>query len=429
MPVSRRVPIPILVLLVVLAPAAVRAAPAAPPPDTPVAVLDAVWTLLESDLYDAERARERLTPVARARLAQAARAAPDLHAFAPTLAAFLGDLGVSHTAFLTDREIDWYFFRSLFVTRDADRPRVHHMGAQFVRRGGGHVIRAVLDGGPAARAGLRRGDRVTTADGAPFDPHGAFAPDGAPARLSVRRGDAAFEVTVTPVLGNPHRAFVEATGASVRTIERDGRRFGVLRLWVGTHPETLATLERAVRETFADHDGLILDLRGGYGGAWHAHLDPFFADRADYFTTHVIDRDGAVETIAPESVEPHAWYEGPLVVLIDEGTRSGKEALAWQLKRRPATTVVGTTTAGAFTAGRGEFLAPGVPYFLYLAVAEFRPDGEAIEGIGVAPDVRVPYPLDDAPATDPQFARAILELARLVAGHGPGRVHRPQEER
>lgn len=111
-------------------------------------------------------------------------------------------------------------------------------------------------------------------------------------------------------------------------------------------------------------------------------------------------------------------YDRPLVALINEGTRSGKEALAWQLRHSGRAMLVGVRTRGAFTAGRGLFTDPALPYFLLVANAEYRLNGATIEGVGVPPDVVVPFP-GDGSGRDPQLARA-LALARMALPGQPG---------
>ena len=95
-----------------------------------------------------------------------------------------------------------------------------------------------------------------------------------------------------------------------------------------------------------------------------------------------------------------------MVVLINSGTRSGKEALAYQFLKTRRATLIGTTTAGAFTAGKGFFADRNAGYMLYLAVFEMSLDDQVIEGIGVAPHIRVPALL----GVDAQLDRALQEL-------------------
>ena len=99
-------------------------------------------------------------------------------------------------------------------------------------------------------------------------------------------------------------------------------------------------------------------------------------------------------------------YSGPMAVLINAGTRSGKEALAYQFVKTGRATVIGTTTAGAFSGGMGIFAQRDAGYVLYLAVLEMRLDDRVIEGVGVAPHIEVsPQPGVDAP-----LRRALEEL-------------------
>jgi hypothetical protein len=78
-----------------------------------------------------------------------------------------------------------------------------------------------------------------------------------------------------------------------------------------------------------------------------------------------IERDGSRRANAMH------WRK-PLVVLIDEGTRSGKEVMAYGLKRL-GVPIVGTTSAGAVVAG-ASYLLPD-DSFLYLAVADILVEG------------------------------------------------------
>ncbi len=103
-----------------------------------------------------------------------------------------------------------------------------------------------------------------------------------------------------------------------------------------------------------------------------------------------------------------------MVVLINEGVRSGKEALAYQFKKSKRATLIGTKTKGAFSVGRGIFNKEKQPYFLYLATAELLLDNNKIEGFGIYPNIQIPYPLQKNTATDPQLEAALLEIAKKL---------------
>jgi carboxyl-terminal processing protease len=103
-----------------------------------------------------------------------------------------------------------------------------------------------------------------------------------------------------------------------------------------------------------------------------------------------------------------------MVVLINEGVRSGKEALAYQFKKSNRAILIGTNTMGAFSVGRGIFNNKNLPYFLYLATGELLLDQNRIEGIGISPDIHVPYTLNENSEADPQIERAKIEILKKI---------------
>lgn len=373
------------------------------PASDQLAVFDDVWRAMETELYDVERTAEWITEPNRQRLrAAAARCGSRGELARDVINPFLAQLGVSHTTFFTTDDLGYYVLRSLFATRDIAQPKIAHLGVQLTSD---YVVRAVFDGHPGQAAGLRRGDRLVAVDGEPYVSIRQFT--GSRQRLTIERGGASIELEVEAVEESPHAGLLRAMEASVTVEARDGRRVGYVHLWSGTHPKILASFQAIVRERFADVDAIVLDLRDGFGGAWYEYIDPFYRDRSDFFSFTITGRDGKVESFSPDPHETEQPYLGPLVVLIDEGTRSGKEGLAHQFAKRGRATLVGAPTAGAFTAGKGVFAdRPDADYLFYLAVAEYAVDGRRLEGHGVLPTVLVPYPLDGTIEHDPQRARA-----------------------
>lgn len=338
------------------------------------------------------------------RLQKSAEAAPSLEAFAETFNAFLEGFGRSHTKFIAAEDPDYPFFRSLFGTRTPDKPEAWHLGAQFQKETEAWVVRALLDGGPASRAGLRRGDRLLN-----FHPIRSVWKRRS-VTIRVLRGTDEFSVDLPIESANPHRAFVEATRRSARIVERRGKRVGYVHLWAGTHDDNLKALHEAVARATENVDALVLDLRDGFGGAWWPYLDDFYPDSSKYFVATTIDREGKrQDTKAP--FEKHAkWYAGPLVVLVNEGTRSGKEALAQFFKTSGRATLVGVKTSGMVCSGRMFFAEEDRGYLLYLSAGGVEIDGVDLEGKGVSPHRKVAYPLDGTLSIDPQL-EAALDLA------------------
>ena len=113
----------------------------------------------------------------------------------------------------------------------------------------------------------------------------------------------------------------------------------------------------------------------------------------------VTDRSGAV---AFENVK---WRK-PVAMLVNGGTRSGKEVLAYGFRKYHLGEVIGTRTEGAVLAATAFLIGGGL---LLLAVDDVLVDGERLEGVGVAPTIEVPA--GPSGATDPQLQRALAVLA------------------
>jgi carboxyl-terminal processing protease len=101
-------------------------------------------------------------------------------------------------------------------------------------------------------------------------------------------------------------------------------------------------------------------------------------------------------------------------LLINGGTRSGKETVAYGVKAHGLAKLVGERTGGAVVFGQPFCLKDGS--LLYLAVTDARVDGVRLEGHGVEPDVPVPFDIRYAAGVDPQRERALEVLATAAGG-------------
>jgi C-terminal processing protease CtpA/Prc len=154
-------------------------------------------------------------------------------------------------------------------------------------------------------------------------------------------------------------------------------------------------------------DGLILDMRCRHGGAPPDAAETFIG------ITPELEMTGRSGTRIA-----NFRYRKPLIGLIDGGTRSGMEVLAYSLKKA-GVTLVGTNTAGAFLGGSPFLLEDGS--LLYLAVMNATIDGRTLEGVGVSPNVTVPYDKLYSHGQDPQLQAALAQMRRtLQARRLPG---------
>jgi len=388
----------------------------APAPET---VLEEVARTVEERFFDPGRAAgvradlERVRPLL--------RQDPGPAGLARAGNALLAGLGASHTALLTPDDPAYFVLAELFwdALDPGRRARAFPRGAPLLTGigllteeapdddGPGIFVRGVLEGGPAEHAGVRLGDRLLAVDGLPFHPVRSFqGRAGRTVRLRLRRArDAeALELDVVPEERRPSAFFLDALRASARVVEREGARLGYVHLWSWAGEAYQDALrELLLAGPLADADGLVLDLRGGFGGANLEYLNLF---RRDLPQLTAVARDGTATALAS------AWTR-PVVLLIDEGTTSGKEVFAHAFQRLARGPVVGTRSAGAVLGGSAFLMADGS--LLYLAVLDVRVDGERLEGRGVTPEVEVPLRRPYAAGHDPQRERA-LEVLRRTSG-------------
>jgi carboxyl-terminal processing protease len=361
----------------------------------------------------------------------------------------LSELKLSHTELTTPDEYRYYITLDAFSEYPdtakliVDRfwgngPYYPGTGIFTTMAEGRHFIDGVLEGSPADKAGLKFGDEVVSVDGKPYSAIAAFrAKIGTVAEVAIRRTrDGEIRSVRLPVIPvQPSMAFADATKTSARIIERDGRRIGYIHIWsmkeAHTFHAALASIDprfaassRGARPGDAEKtlDALIIDMRGRVGGNMRTAgevLDLVGTAQRPYWG----ERRSTAREDAPPTRHPPGratLWEGPRfrghsVLLIDHQTRSAGEILAFGYKRSLFGLVIGTQTAGAVTGGL-IFPMPG-GLLLHVAVNSMEFDGKPLEGVGVAPDVRVERPLAYAGGADPVLERAINHLAKSDAPH------------
>jgi carboxyl-terminal processing protease len=117
----------------------------------------------------------------------------------------------------------------------------------------------------------------------------------------------------------------------------------------------------------------------------------------------VTGRNGATDLVDVK------WRK-PVAMLINGGTRSGKEVLAFGFKKYRLGELVGVRTEGAVLAATAFLI--GDEGLLLLAVDDVLVDGERLEGIGVTPTIEVAFDPRYTEGKDPQLERAVQILSR-----------------
>ncbi|WP_442578346.1 S41 family peptidase [Mesorhizobium sp. ASY16-5R] len=326
----------------------------------------------------------------------------------------LAGLGASHTRRVQPDQIDYYEILDASKEGLVDPPaRLFATDGSVVYAGIGMITQIVCgkrfaadvyDGGPAAKAGIRVGDEILAVDGKPYEEIASFARSiGKTLPITVRRrkDEAPVDIPVTVAEIWPNEAFVSAVSSSVRTMQDGDRTIGYIRLWSLSTPQIEDLLRHEISKgRLKDADGLVVDLRGRLGG----RLGQVHELLGDGIDIELVRRGGDTRR------DGVAWSK-PIVGIVDEGTRSAMEMLAYSMKKDGAL-LVGKTTAGAVLSGKSYVLPDDS--LLLLAVADVLVDGKRLEGVGVPPDIEVENPLPYAAGADPQLDAAIRALRRKL---------------
>ena len=239
-------------------------------------------------------------------------------------------------------------------------------------------VEAMVPGGPAAESQLKLHDQILEADGSPFHPLESFRKVGKPVRLKVKRADRLLNIDVVPQHIQPREAFLQSIEDSVEIWEEPPYRIGYVRMWSYAGEPYQEKLRELLLGKLRETDGLVLDLRGSWGGA-----SPDFASLFGSQTElKMITREGETHSAKTET------YNAPIIILADDSVSSGKELLAYNLQKSGRAKIGGSTTRGAVLGGAVHLLPDG--YALYLAQADVTVDGRRLEGVGVTPNFELP---------------------------------------
>jgi len=347
-------------------------------------------------------------------------------------------LGASHCAHYNWGQREYYDLLDIFSGAPAIR---EHAAKQFPPDGRVRVASAgftwawidgyrhaaeVFPGSIADRAGMRAGDGLRILGGN----HGEVS-----VLDHLERADASDlfefdidhrgpwhahwqEIGIDSRIVNPTEEYLELMTNSVEVIKKKRKKLGYVRIYSWAGQRYQDRLEELLQqEPLASADGVVLDIRGGWGGANPQYLDLFGAPMP---TLTQIPRDGEASVWDPSEELPDRtfYWRKPVVLLVDGGTRSGKEIIAYAFKKHGIGPVVGARTAGAVLAGRPFILSDGS--LLYLAVADVLVDGERLEGVGVEPDIAVERDLPFSNGADPQLEAALGALVEEIRGVGGG---------
>lgn len=249
--------------------------------------------------------------------------------------------------------------------------------------------------GPAAEAGLVRGDVILAVDGEALNPgEEGFTREQA---YAVMFGTGGSTVTLTVQSGpneSPRDVKLTLSGAGGcddwrYAIVNEAPRIGYIRI-PDFGGDAAANIFEAIQkmEKETPLDGLILDVRHNPGGNNDASTAIFTKGVVGTVGTLRADKQRTVYRI--RQTGNMIWNETtPVVVLTDGSSNSAADYFPAAMKELGRATIIGMNSAGNTDGITGFGLADGT--IIRLAVTYLLlNDGSSIEGVGVTPDIEVP---------------------------------------
>ncbi|MBN2470116.1 MAG: S41 family peptidase, partial [Anaerolineae bacterium] len=248
------------------------------------------------------------------------------------------------------------------------------------------VIVGTMSDSPAEQAGMLSGDAIVSVDGADVTTlsQGEIVslirgPEGTDVELGVLREGAEEMLTFVVT-----RADIEVPSVEAEILEEGVAYIRLYQFGSDTARDLQETLRSLDAETLP---GLILDLRGNPGGYLSTAVDVAseFLDSG----VVVIERLRDDETIY-EATGNASAPTVPLVVLVDEGSASASELVAGAFQDQERAVIIGTQTFGKGSVQTWRGLANGGGVRVTTA-RWFTPGERTIDGVGLMPDLVVPF--------------------------------------
>lgn len=261
------------------------------------------------------------------------------------------------------------------------------VGLEVSAAGDEVTIVAPLDDTPAARAGLKTGDRIVSIDGLLVDKHNANEAIG---RM---RGKPGSQVDLTveregepePIEYKLVRSHVKVQ--SVRSEMLD-EHYGYLRIShfsETTHRDLRKAIARLKGAADGALEGVVLDLRNNPGGVLEAAIEV-----SDLFLDSglIVSANGRSEdaTFRHEASDGDLLDGALLIVMVNEGSASASEIVAGALQDHQRATIVGAKTFGKGSVQTVMPISRGRALKLTTS-RYFTPSGTSIQGSGIMPDI------------------------------------------
>ena len=278
------------------------------------------------------------------------------------------------------------------------------------------VIKVITptDGMPAARAGIKTGDKISAIDGK------SIAGTDFTEAVNKMRGAPGTKVTLTVTRTeekNPFEVILLRANVPVNatTSRREGD-VGYIRM-PGFNEKTAEGLEKAVKELKKQIGpgikGYVLDLRNNPGGL----VDQAVQVSDDFLSGGEIVSMRGRRTADTQRYDAKAGdiTDGkPIVVLINIGSASASEIVSGALQDHKRATIIGMTSFGKGSVQTILPMGEGRGALRLTTARYYTPSGHSIQALGITPDIKV------AQGDEDNLSRLLRPTESDLKGHLEG---------
>ncbi len=310
-------------------------------------------------------------------------------------------IGDPYSAYLTDKE-----YEDLMISANG---KYEGIGVTIAPDEDGFInVVSPMDGSPAAKAGIKAGDKITAVNGVAYN---AKTIDAA---VSVMRGKGGTKVKVTVLQDGKSKDYDLIRSKIILVTVKTGileDDMGYIRI-SSFEKNTADDFSKAVKDMeLRGMKGLIIDLRDNSGGLVDASVDVADQLLSEGVVTYTEDRQG--ERTYFNSKPGKTLL--PYVLLVNGGSASASEIVAGAVKDHGEADIVGVTTYGKGIIQEIMPLDSGGAVKLTV-MQYFSPRGNVIHKKGVTPNYVVEYEekgiSDDIP--DPEKDTQVQKAVELL---------------
>ncbi|MBE7020737.1 MAG: S41 family peptidase [Ruminococcaceae bacterium] len=248
------------------------------------------------------------------------------------------------------------------------------------------LVIAPFDGSPASEAGIMKNDIITKVNGT------AYSYAEVDKAIELMKGKPGEEVNLEIKRGNDEIFNVNLKKAEIVYKSVTAEKLEDNIVYVRISRFDLNTFDDFVKELSAleitEETELILDLRDNPGGTVVSAvaIADLFIDEGVIVTEDYKNKKDIVE----KATDGHIKMSYPFVILTNESSASASEIVSGALKDHKKAVLIGEKTFGKGLINQAFPLDNESS--IVLSVAQYEtPDGTKIHGVGISPDVEIPF--------------------------------------